>query len=136
MKRPILILLFAMAGAAALGCEEKLTEDQKKSAAADKAHAAVVVTPEAREIFNSRCATCHGTEGKGNGPASAQLNPKPRNYTDKAWQKTVTDEQIKKTIVMGGAAVGKSPIMPASPDLDGKPETLDSLVAIVRQFGT
>jgi hypothetical protein len=45
----------------------------------------------------------------------------------------VTDEQIKKTVLYGGAAVGKSPAMPANPDLDGKPE-LDSLVAIVRGF--
>jgi cytochrome c553 len=135
MKRPTLILLLAAAGAAfAIGCEEKQTEESKK-AAADKAHT-TTVTPEAREAFATRCASCHGTEGKGNGPASATLNPKPRNYSDKAWQKTVTDEQIKKTIVMGGAAVGKSPIMPASPDLEMNPQMLDGLVALVRQFGT
>ncbi len=71
----------------------------------------------------------------GNGPGAAQLNPKPRNYTDKAWQKSVTDDQIKNTILLGGAAVGKSPIMPANPDLDGKPEVVDGLVNIVRSFG-
>ena len=48
---------------------------------------------------------------------AAALNPKPRNYHDQAWQKSVTDDQIKKAITLGGAAVGKSPIMPASPDL-------------------
>lgn len=90
----------------------------------------------AREIFNSRCSACHGTDGKGDGPGAAALNPKPRNYTDKTWQSSVTDEQIKKTILYGGAAVGKSPIMPASPDLDGKPEVLDGLVKIVRGFGS
>ena len=46
----------------------------------------------------------------------------------------LTDEQIKKTILYGGAAVGKSPIMPASPDLESKPEVLDGLVKIVRGF--
>ncbi len=89
----------------------------------------------AQTMFNERCAACHGTEGKGNGPASAALNPKPRNYTDKAWQASVTDEQLRKTILMGGAAVGKSPIMPASPDLDEKPEVVDGLINIVRRFG-
>ena len=89
----------------------------------------------AQVIFNERCSACHGAEGKGNGPASAALNPKPRNYSDKAWQASVTDEQIRKTITMGGAAVGKSPIMPASPDLDDKPEVVEGLVKLVRKFG-
>ena len=89
----------------------------------------------AQVVFNERCSACHGTEGKGNGPAAGALNPKPRNYTDKAWQAAVTDEQLRKTITMGGAAVGKSPIMPASPDLDEKPEVVEGLVKIVRKFG-
>ena len=41
-----------------------------------------------------------------------------------------------KTITLGGAAVGKSPIMPASPDLDAKPEVVDGLVKIIRKFGS
>ncbi len=95
--------------------------------------AAVVL--DAKSVFNERCSPCHGTSGKGDGPAAGALNPKPRNYTDKAWQTSVTDEQIKKTIVYGGAAVGKSAVMPSSPDLDGKPEVVDGLVKIVRGFG-
>jgi hypothetical protein len=47
----------------------------------------------------------------------------------------VTDEQIKQTILFGGAAVGKSPIMPASPDLESQPAVLDGLIKIVRAFG-
>jgi hypothetical protein len=50
-----------------------------------------------------------------------------------AWQKSLTDEQIRKAIVYGGAAVGKSPLMPALRDLEGKPE-LDELLAVVRSF--
>lgn len=98
--------------------------------------AAKVDMAAAREVFNARCSACHGTSGHGDGPGAAALNPKPRNYTDKAWQASVTDEQIKKTILYGGAAVGKSPIMPASPDLDAKPELVDGLVKIVRGFGS
>jgi hypothetical protein len=86
------------------------------------------------ELFTSRCAPCHGESGHGDGPGAAALMPKPRNYTDLAWQRSVKDEDIKKTILYGGAAVGKSPNMPANPDLEGKPE-LDGLVAIVRGFG-
>lgn len=94
-----------------------------------------VTEAEARREFVTACASCHGTEGKGDGPGSAALNPKPRNYTDKEWQKSVTDEQISKTIVYGGAAVGKSPIMPAHPELSNKPEMVEALVKIIRAFG-
>jgi len=30
------------------------------------------------------CSPCHGTSGRGDGPAAAALNPKPANYTTKA----------------------------------------------------
>lgn len=93
-----------------------------------------VVTLTAPEIFNTRCSVCHGMSGHGDGPGSAALNPKPRNYSDAEWQKTVTDEQIKKTIVEGGASVGKSPLMVPNPDLAGKDEVLNGLVAIIRGF--
>lgn len=92
------------------------------------------VSPEAEEVFTSRCSTCHGTDGKGTGPAAANLNPKPRDYTDSAWQASVTDDQLKTTIVKGGAAVGKSPLMPPNPDLESKPAVVDGLVAKIRSF--
>jgi mono/diheme cytochrome c family protein len=85
------------------------------------------------ELFTSRCAPCHGESGHGDGPGAAALTPKPRNYTDVAWQRSVKDDDIRKTILYGGAAVGRSPNMPANPDLEGKPE-LDGLLAIVRGF--
>jgi mono/diheme cytochrome c family protein len=28
---------------------------------------------------------CHGNEGKGDGPAGASLNPKPRNFVEGKW---------------------------------------------------
>jgi cytochrome c553 len=89
---------------------------------------------QAETIFKTRCSTCHGMEGKGNGPASITLNPKPRNYTDAAWQKSVTDEHILEIIVKGGAAVGKSPLMPPNPDLADKPEVVTALMHKVRSF--
>jgi len=97
--------------------------------------AAAPPSPESTKIFNERCSLCHGARGLGDGPAAAALNPKPRNYTDKAWQAAVTDDQLRKTIGYGGAAVGKSPSMPSSPDLDAKPEVVDGLLQIVRSFG-
>jgi cytochrome c553 len=90
---------------------------------------------EAHTTFSQICAACHGQDGKGDGPGAAQLTPKPRNYTDKAWQASVTDAQITNTILMGGAAVGKSPSMPAQPQLKDKPQVVAELVRIVRSYG-
>ena len=90
---------------------------------------------QAELLFNTLCVTCHGADGTGNGPAAASLNPKPRNYTDAAWQASVTDDQLKETILKGGAGVGKSPMMPGQPQLKDHPEVLDGLVQIIRKFG-
>jgi cytochrome c553 len=89
---------------------------------------------EIAKAYEMRCSSCHGKTGKGDGPGAAALTPKPRDYTDKAWQATVTDEEIKKAIIYGGAAVGKSPSMPAAPDLEQKPKLVDALVKKVRSF--
>lgn len=90
---------------------------------------------EADSILSTRCTPCHGPSGKGDGPASASLNPKPRNWTDKAWQKDTPNEEIEKAIAYGGAAVGKSAAMPANPDLQNKPEVVTALRNRVREFG-
>jgi len=89
----------------------------------------------ARKIFATRCATCHGPEGRGDGPGSAGLDPKPRNFQDPEWQASVSDEHIQQIILYGGAAVGKSPTMPGNPDLQGKPEVVEALVAHIRSLG-
>ena len=89
---------------------------------------------DAEQIFTQRCTVCHGASGKGDGAGASALNPKPRDYTDAAWQKSVTDEALAKVIGEGGAAVGKSPLMAASPDLKDKPEVVKALVAKVRSF--
>lgn len=87
---------------------------------------------DARALFRTRCATCHGPEGRGDGPGGAVLDPKPRNFTDSVWQDGVKDEALREIIVKGGAAVGKSPGMAANPDLESKPEVVSELVKLIR----
>ena len=91
---------------------------------------------QAEQIFATRCFTCHGPRGQGDGPGSAALNPKPRNFTDSTWQASVDDAHIAKIIQFGGAAVGRSPAMPGNPDLMSKPEVVAALVAHVRSLAT
>jgi len=139
-RTSVLVLLCAWA---LEGCSKRSepapapAEPQAAEPATDPAaEEALLVKAEAKQLFTSRCAVCHGEKGKGDGPGSAALDPKPRDYTNTAWQKTVTDDQLRAVITMGGAAIGKSPIMPSSPDLQGKPKVVDELVRIVRGFGT
>jgi mono/diheme cytochrome c family protein len=89
---------------------------------------------QATEIFATRCTPCHGAEGRGDGAASASLNPKPRNFHDGAWQSSITDDYLSKIIQYGGAAVGKSPTMPANPDLRDA-AVIAALAAHVRDLG-
>ena len=37
-----------------------------------------------KEMFNSYCAVCHGTDGKGGGPAASAMKTPPTNLTDLA----------------------------------------------------
>ena len=96
--------------------------------------AAVVSDAQVKAQFDSVCFTCHGATGHGDGPGAGALNPKPRSFADAAWQASVTDEHIKKTIVFGGAAVGKTAQLPAHPHYKGNDAMLDGLVKIVRGF--
>jgi mono/diheme cytochrome c family protein len=130
---------------AVTGCTSKETAPAEQGAEPAKAEpstpepektevAAGDPAAEAKEIFQNRCTVCHGEHGKGDGPGSAALDPKPRNFTLVEWQESVTDDHIHKIIVYGGIAVGKSAAMPANPDLDAKPEVVDELVKIVRSL--
>ncbi|HLW69318.1 MAG TPA: c-type cytochrome [Candidatus Binataceae bacterium] len=90
---------------------------------------------QAAQIFDERCSACHGAEGRGDGPGAAALKPKPINFHNLNWQKSVSDAQIAKAIVYGGSAVGLSNQMAANPDLEDEPDVVNALVAHVRELG-
>ncbi|HEX7553647.1 MAG TPA: cytochrome c [Geothrix sp.] len=69
---------------------------------------ATVMTPNpalmarGKAVFAQTCATCHGPEGKGDGPGGTGLTPKPRNFTEKAaWKNGTRLEDIYKTLDEG-----------------------------------
>lgn len=84
------------------------------------------------EIYKLYCAACHGETGHGDGLAAAALNPKPRNFTDKALMDTVSDKDIYTIIKDGGPAVGKSMFMTAWGAVLGDDQKIHDVAAFVR----
>ena len=65
-----------------------------------------------RGVYASYCQTCHGETGAGDGFNAFNLDPRPRDLSDPAFQKTKTDAEFADTIRRGGAGVGMSALMP------------------------
>jgi mono/diheme cytochrome c family protein len=83
-----------------------------------------------KQIFQQICTPCHGPEGRGDGPASVSLDPKPRNLTDPAYMAPLNDRYLFELISRGGVAVGKSNQMPAQSALSA--QDLRNVVSFVR----
>ncbi len=55
-----------------------------------------------KKLFGDSCSACHGTAGKGDGPAAASLRPPPRNFTSpKGWTRGYTVSEIYTTLSEG-----------------------------------
>jgi hypothetical protein len=55
-----------------------------------------------RELFRTNCASCHGENGLGDGPAGLLLNPKPRNFhVATGWTNGAKVTEIYRTLQEG-----------------------------------
>ena len=68
---------------------------------------------EGKKLYTNYCTTCHGEQGKGDGPAAKSLPAKPADHTNGAVMNQLTDKFLIDTISKGGSAVGRSSFMPA-----------------------
>lgn len=79
--------------------------------------------------YQSHCASCHGTGGKGDGWTAWLYRLKMRDLTDAAYVQALPDDYIFQVIKHGGASLGK-PGMPSwSQELDDR-EIRDLVVHI------
>ncbi|MFN3872457.1 MAG: cytochrome c [Ignavibacterium sp.] len=71
---------------------------------------------EGETLYKSNCASCHGETGAGGGPASAGLNPAPRNFTSlDGWKNGAKLSQIYTTLqegIPGSAMVSYDYLLP------------------------
>jgi mono/diheme cytochrome c family protein len=90
-------------------------------------------------LFETNCATCHGTSGKGDGPVGAALQPPPRDFTKADFKfdtdkdgKTGTDADLTNVITNGAAAYGGNALMAPWGHLP--PAEIQDIIAYVRTF--
>lgn len=106
---------------------------RKRERSKTRAPVSVAAAGEARRLYATSCASCHGPRGRADGPTTAGLEVRPPSFADPAWHRARTNADIRRAIVDGGTAKGGDS-MPAHPDLADQPEVLRALVQTVRGF--
>ena len=89
------------------------------------------IQSQAKALFMKRCSRCHGGRGDGKGVFAHRLTPSPTDLTSPTWYQQTDEKKIRRVIIGGGRAIGKSPLMPSHPDLRNKRELLKALVHYV-----
>jgi cytochrome c oxidase cbb3-type subunit 3 len=83
-------------------------------------------------LHKENCAQCHGLDGKAQ-VIVLHMDTPPHDQTDVAYMKTLPDQFLYLAICRGGAAVGRSVVMPQWGDLFTDQDIRD-LVAWIRGF--
>ncbi len=97
--------------------------------ARDPQPASAAVLSEGRKLYADNCLTCHGVQGRGDGPAAAGLNPQPADLGYTMSMPVAQDDFLYWTISEGGEQFGSA--MPAF-KTTLKPDQIWSIVAAVR----
>ena len=61
------------------------------------------------KLYQAQCATCHGTEGRGDGLAGAKLDPAPSNFQDRERMAQRSVYGLYNTITLGVKGTAMSP---------------------------
>lgn len=67
-----------------------------------------------KELFTGKatCFTCHGNEGRGDGPAGAALDPSPRNFHNPKFEQAKTPGEMLWVIKNGSPGTGMISYVP------------------------
>jgi mono/diheme cytochrome c family protein len=82
-----------------------------------------------RLLFQVQCVRCHGSDGHGDGPDAASLQPAPRDFASANWRFGSSPESIRKVIVEG---IPGTSMYPLGGSLS--PRELDAVVEHVRSI--
>ena len=85
MNRPFVILGALFLAISFAGCilvgEEKPQEQSNPNVKLKQVPVPNVTATSGKEMYNAYCASCHGADGTGNGPAAPALKTRPTNLT-------------------------------------------------------
>ncbi len=82
-------------------------------------------------VYNEKgCVTCHGPQGKGDGPVGAALKPKPRNFADAKWKNGTELAAVIKSIENGIPGTGMAAYKGSLTD-----EEIKAVAEYVRKLG-
>lgn len=105
------LAFFLVGGTRDAGCSPVQASGTKQSRSSVRQTPQLV--EQGRGLFQRQCAVCHGSEGKGDGPASYLLYPKPRDLTSGTFKvrstpsgSPPTDEDLYRTITSGLIGTG------------------------------
>jgi len=89
--------------------------------------------------YDANCASCHGPEGKGDGPVAAALTNKPRDFSVGDFKYDTdgdgtsgTDTDLTQIVKQGAAAFGGDPMMAPLGHLSD--EEIANILAFVRSL--
>ena len=99
-----MILLAALAYCLPMSAQNAAGNSQATKPAIKHVPAAYTDPTAGKEMFNSYCASCHGVDGKGDGPATPALKAVPTNLTTLALKNSGTFPAAHiATEIQGGA---------------------------------
>ena len=82
-----------------------------------------------KEVYETRCAPCHGDRGAGDGPAAAAIEPKPRNFLAPEFWQGRTTVQLRLVVRKGRPGTLMAPFEGALSEAE-----IDDVVAYVETF--
>jgi mono/diheme cytochrome c family protein len=137
IKQLQILSFVGLVGFLSVGCEpaEEVDDpepvEEEEAALAEDPDFELDGDPEAgAEIYSAHCASCHGADGDGQGPAGARLEPPPTDFT------TAEMSPYRAYVVTrdGGPAAGMAATMaPFGAQLDD--QQLHDVTAYILEFG-